>query len=197
MSNKDERNQRAKEFLNYLGEHYGELKYNLRKNVTFDPNIFDDVFTEAIIKCHRSIVENGTVIKDYKQYIFLATKNQYIFRQNQKRKHSERDVRGWFDNNEVEDESQHREERFSICTRGLQKLRGLLVEEFGEDRTDAFLRYMQKENRMNYSDLSQELNISKKEIRRMMYDFNEFLKTDERVSRLQDEIKTEIYGLYR
>lgn len=196
MSINDEREKKAKEFLKYVGEHYGELKYNLRKNITYDPQLFDDVFSEAILKCHRSITTYGTDIKDYKQYIFLATKNQYIFRQNQHRKHSKRDVRGFFENNEVIDESQHEEDRFKICAEGLDKLRSLLVEQFGDEKTDAYLRYMQRENRMNYAELSLELNISKKEIRRMMQDINNFISQDERIKALKDEIKNNIYGLY-
>lgn len=72
---------RGREFLRFVVAHERELRRALRKNVTYDPEIFDDVFSDAIVKVHDAIA-SGRDVGDYRQYFFVAAKFEYINRDN-------------------------------------------------------------------------------------------------------------------
>lgn len=81
MSNEEH----AREFLQYVARNEARLKKNLRKNITYNENIFDDVFQSTIIKVYDRIMK-GTVIKDFEQYFFIASKFEYINEDNKIKK---------------------------------------------------------------------------------------------------------------
>lgn len=81
MSNEEH----AREFLQYVAKNEARLKKNLRKNITYNENIFDDVFQSTIIKVYDRIMK-GTVIKDFEQYFFIASKFEYINEDNKIKK---------------------------------------------------------------------------------------------------------------
>ena len=67
---------KGKEFLDFVVKNEKRLKKNLMKNITYDENIFDDVFHDTILKVYETIVTKGDEcnIKDYEQYFFIASK---------------------------------------------------------------------------------------------------------------------------
>ena len=77
---------KGQQFLNYVGQNIKRLKKNLKKNITYDDGLFDDVFQESIIKIYDSIVKNNKDVGDYEKYFFISSKFNYIIRQNQERK---------------------------------------------------------------------------------------------------------------
>lgn len=77
--------QHAQEFLEYVAKNEKRLKKNLRKNITYDPYIFDDVFQDSILKVYDSIM-NGTVIEDFEKYFFIASKFSYFNADNKNKK---------------------------------------------------------------------------------------------------------------
>lgn len=83
--NSDEFEEHGKEFLEYVARNEARLKKNLRKNITYNENIFDDVFQSTIIKVYDRIMK-GTVIKDFEQYFFIASKFEYINEDNKIKK---------------------------------------------------------------------------------------------------------------
>lgn len=86
--------QHAQEFLEYVAKNEKRLKRNLRKNITYDPYIFDDVFQDSIIKVYDSIM-NGTVIEDFEKYFFIASKFSYFNADNKNKrniKQNDRDL---------------------------------------------------------------------------------------------------------
>lgn len=90
MSNEEH----GQEFLKFASENEQRLKNNLRKNITYNEDIFDDVFQETILRVHSAIM-NGTRIDDFEQYFFIASKFCYINEQNKERKkqeNSDRDI---------------------------------------------------------------------------------------------------------
>ena len=76
----------ADEFLRYIAENEKALKKALKKNITYDAEIFDDCWQESIIKVYNSIVKNDRYVDDFKNYSFMAFKWNYVNRQNQHRK---------------------------------------------------------------------------------------------------------------
>ena len=86
--------QHAQEFLEYVAKNEKRLKKNLRKNITYDPYIFDDVFQDSIIKVYDSIM-NDTVIEDFEKYFFIASKFSYFNADNKNKrniKQNDRDL---------------------------------------------------------------------------------------------------------
>lgn len=86
--------QHAREFLEYVAKNEKRLKKNLRKNITYDPYIFDDVFQDSILKVYDSIM-NGTVIEDFEKYFFIASKFSYFNADNKNKrniKQNDRDL---------------------------------------------------------------------------------------------------------
>ena len=81
MSNEEH----AREFLEYVARNEARLKKNLRKNITYNENIFDDVFQSTIIKVYDRIMK-GTIVKDFEQYFFIASKFEYINEDNKIKK---------------------------------------------------------------------------------------------------------------
>lgn len=88
MSNEEH----AREFFDFVEKNEKRLKRNLRKNITYDENIFDDVFQDAVIKVYEKIMD-GTHIDNFENYFFIASKFLYINTQNKERKKQEKDDR--------------------------------------------------------------------------------------------------------
>ena len=137
--------EKGAKFLEWVAEHQGEMKKALRKNCTYDPDIFDDVFGETILSVHSTIVKNNREIDNVKNYFFLALKWKYQTRQNQKRKHQSAtfspddwESLGGLDDGEEREAVEQRE--VSICD-ALTIMRECLVEEFGEEMTELFFSY--------------------------------------------------------
>ena len=68
---------RAGEFLHFIAENRAELWRAVRKNITYDPNLFDDAMAAAVVKVYNAI-ESGRDVADFKQYFFMAAKWEYI-----------------------------------------------------------------------------------------------------------------------
>ena len=75
---------RGREFLCFIADNEAELKRAVRKNITYDPELFDDAFHTAIVKVYNAI-ESGRDVADFKQYFFITAKWEYINRDNRSR----------------------------------------------------------------------------------------------------------------
>ena len=75
----------GREFLEYVANNEAKLKKNLRKNITYNPELFDDVFQDTIIRVHNTIMK-GQGIEDLEKYFFIASKFQYINEDNKDKK---------------------------------------------------------------------------------------------------------------
>ena len=68
---------RAGEFLHFIATHRAELWRAVKKNITYDPDLFDDAMVAAVVKVYNAI-ESGRDVADFKQYFFMAAKWEYI-----------------------------------------------------------------------------------------------------------------------
>ena len=78
-------NKHKDDFFKYVIEHENELRYALRKNITYDADIFDDVTCNTICRIAEYIVNKHVYIKDFKGLFFISAKREYIAMQNKKR----------------------------------------------------------------------------------------------------------------
>lgn len=73
------------DFLEFVAKNEKRLKKNLRKNITYNEEIFDDVFQTTIVKVYNYIMK-GNVIEDFEKYFFIASKWEYIAEDNKRKK---------------------------------------------------------------------------------------------------------------
>lgn len=78
-------NKHKDDFFKYVIEHERELKYALRKNITYDEELFDDVTADTLCRIGEYILRKQAYIKDFKGLFFISAKRQYIAVQNKKR----------------------------------------------------------------------------------------------------------------
>lgn len=93
-----DREKHKNDFFNYVIENEKVLQKALKKNITYDPDIFDDVTCNTIVRIAEYIVKNGVKINNFKFFFFIAAKREYIAEQNKKRGLTNSSNRDFFDN---------------------------------------------------------------------------------------------------
>ncbi len=169
--------EKGAKFLQWIADNEKEMRHALKKNCTFDPEIFDDVFSEAIINVYNTIVKNNQEIANIKNYFFLACKWQYQMRQNQHRKHIESAVRdNWhkltFIYTDIDEDAKERD-----IADALTKIKETLTDEFGEVNTEMFFYYWQGRvrNDMNYKMIAQKYNLTNNAVKRITNQMRDFV----------------------
>lgn len=75
-------------FFWWIQKRGAKMRRAIKKNVTYDPEIFEDVFSGTILKVAEKILA-GKEVADFEQYFFLSAKNNYIQEQNRQRRQIE------------------------------------------------------------------------------------------------------------
>lgn len=189
MSNEE----KAKDFLNYIAQNEKDLKYILAKNITFDKDIFDDVFNDTIIKVYNSILKNGTDVSDYKNYFYMALKWQYVLQHNRHTKYKNSSVRDYFDNNDIIEEETDEEERFNKIVDTIETIKDEIKAKYGEWYTTVFFEYYQSKatEGCSYNKLAAKLGISAKQIQMIIREIKQFVAEDETINKLKEILHTE------
>jgi len=189
MNNTNE--EKAQDFLNYIAKNEYTLKTALAKNVTFDKEIFDDVFHDTIIKVYNSILKNGTEVTDYKNYLFMSLKWQYVLADNKNKKYKNNVVRDWFDNNDILEEESEEEQRFKNVVEMIEFIKQRITEEYGEWYTTVFFEYykLKTTEGCSYKKLSAKLGISVVQITKIIQTIKKFVSEDDLIIRLKDLMK--------
>lgn len=185
--------EKAKDFLNYVAKNEKELKFILAKNVTYDKDIFDDVFNDTIIKVYNSILKNGTDVSDYKNYFFISMKWQYILQQNRHTKYKNSSVRDYFDNNDIIIEEETEEERFEKIVDTIEAIKNEIKEKYGEWYTTVFFEYYtcKATEGCSYQKLAAKLGITVKQIQMIIQEIKKFVAEDEYINKLKEILHTE------
>ena len=171
----------ANDFLKYVSENMNELKKAVKKNITNDNDLFDDGFNETIIKVYNSIVKNGTIIDNYKQYFFLACKFTFIYRQNKKRKEEAQAIRDYFDlNDDFLDDDFDEEERYCDIVDTIDKIKEDVTENLGEYYAEIYFTYMQLKSTqsISYKKLAAEKGISTRRVSQIIGMVKEYIKNN-------------------
>lgn len=191
MNNSNE--EKARDFLEYIAKNEHTLKTALAKNVTYDKDIFDDVFNDTIIKVYNSILKNGTEVTDYKNYFFTSLKWTYVLADNRNKRYKNNVVRDWFDNNDILEEDTEEETKFNNIVETIDFIRERITEEFGEWYATVFFEYytMKTTEGCSYKKLSAKLGISVVQISTIIQTIKKFVAEDESIIRLKDIMKLE------
>jgi len=187
---------KAREFLDYVVEHEKELKYSLAKNITFNKDIFEDVFSETILKVYNSILKNGTDVSDFKNYFFTSLKWTYVYRDNKNKKHKNQSVRDWFENNDIIEEDTNEEERFENTTNTLQSLKDKVTEKFGSWYCTVYFTYynLKVTEGCSYGKLSTKLGIPTKQISTIIRTVRDYINTDEEIIEIKRKFTENAYN---
>ena len=84
------------DFMLYVWNNLDSLNYALRKNITYDPEIYDDEKKKKECRISEYIVNKKVFIKDFKGMFFLSAKRQYVAEQNKKREREKKSDREYF-----------------------------------------------------------------------------------------------------
>lgn len=84
------------DFMLYVWNNLDALNYALRKNITYDPDLYDDVTADTLCRIGEYIINKKVFIKDFKGMFFLSAKRQYVAEQNKKRDRDSKNDREYF-----------------------------------------------------------------------------------------------------
>ena len=183
MSNEEH----GQEFLQFVAANEERLKKNLRKNITYNPDIFDDVFQDSIIKVYNAI-EKGARIKDFEQYFFIASKFCYINADNKVKNRMKQDDREIFpdidqDERFAEEDNgwQIKEDRNNRINELMRYLSKRLNEVFSPRECDIFLIYYRLKSEkagVSYKKLAKILETDVKEVTNIIQKIKSYIKQD-------------------
>lgn len=195
MNNED----KAKDFLNFIAQNEKEMRFILAKNVTYDKDIFDDVFNDTIIKVYNSILKNSTDVSDYKNYFFTSLKWTYVLADNRNKKYKNSSVRDYFDNNDIIVEEETEEERFEKIVDTIEVIKNEIKEKYGEWYTTVFFEYYtcKATEGCSYQKLAAKLGITVKQIQMIIKEIKKFVAEDETINKLREILHTEDGSIYK
>lgn len=133
------------DFMMYVWNNLDDLNYCIRKNITYDDEIYDDVTSDTLVRLAEYIVRKRVKVKDFKNLFFISAKRQYIAEQQKKRDKQKLNNRDFFDN--IFNGLEKREEK-----RDLDKYYSLvndvsMADEVKAEKTHKLFRYL--EQRLN------------------------------------------------
>ena len=179
--------QHGQEFLQFVADNEARLKKNLKKNITYNPDIFDDVFQDTIIKVYDRIMK-GTIVKDFEQYFFIASKFQYINEDNKVKKRlkvEDREIDTDDDRFAEEDNGwKIKEERNENINELFRFLSKRLNEVFSPAEADIFLIYYRLKSEkagISYKKMTKITGRSFSEISQIIQRCKRFIKEDKEI----------------
>lgn len=202
------------DFFKFVIENEKELQKALKKNITYDPDIFDDVTANTIVRIAEYILEHGIKINNFKYFFFIAAKREYITTQNKKRGLTNNSNRDFFDNifnglekrekkedlniyyqmlNDDDDiiESEKKAEKIHRLFEYLEKK---LNDNFPPDEADIFLIYFRLKSEkkgISYKKMAMLLDKDLKYITNVIKKIKKFIKENEDIQNKKKEIMKE------
>lgn len=195
---KDKRTDLTKQFFEWVSdkENINKARKALAKNTTFNPDIFDDVFQDTIIKVYNAI-RNGNDIRDFKNYFFISLKFNYIIKDNQTKNNQKKIVRfDWDDVDKYDriDDSDIEELELNdkIENMAYEKLRAVLIKTFSQFEADIFLNYSLnklKNGAYSYKTVAKYYGLDLKEVARIILKIKKWLVQSEEIQKIKNQLK--------
>ena len=145
------------DFFKYIIDNEKELQKALKKNITYDPDIFDDVTCNTIVRIAEYIMKNEIRIDNFKYFFFICAKREYIAEQNKKRGLTNSSNRDFFDNIFNGLEKREKQEDLDIYYSMLNNDEDIMVEETKADKVHRLFEYLEK--KLNETFLPDEADI--------------------------------------
>lgn len=179
------------DFYQYIIRNERQLKQEVRKNITYEPELFDEAYSDTIVKVANAILVNHKIIDDFRYYFFISFKQNYIQMQNKRRKIEKMKTYGYADCEGLIIEDFDNEERYDR----IRKLLGWLTEylecHFPPSEVDIYVVYYflkVGKNRVSYQKMADIYDVDLKYITNVIQNIKRFVKNDLNITNKKQEI---------
>lgn len=205
--------QHGRDFLDFVAKNEKRLKKNLRKNITYDEDLFEDAYQNTILKVYDKIM-SGTYIDDFENYFFIASKWEFIGQQTKyRRKLQEEDSNILFDIahgletngcgltedgqriiskiTEEDDEWKEKEERNNNILTLFSYISKRLNEHFSPAECDIFLIYYRLKSEkkgISYKKMANITGRTFKEISTIIQKIKKFIQNDDEIQNIKQKL---------
>lgn len=205
-------NAHKNDFMMYVWNNHAMLCKAIKKNITMDDELFDDVTADTLCRIGEYIMNKHVFVKDFKALFFLSAKRQFIAEQTKKRDKLKRGNRDFFDNifnglekrenkndlniyYEMLESDTLNEERKAERTHKLFKyLENKLNEEFEGNEVDIFLIYFRLKSEkkgISYKKLAKIMDKDVKYITKTIVKIKKYIKESEEIQENKKKIMNE------
>lgn len=182
------------DFYQYIIRNEKQLKQEVRKNITYEEELFDEAYSDTIVKVANAILVNHKVIEDFRYYFFISFKQNFIQLQNKKRKIDKLKTYGYKDCEGLIIENYDNEERYERIRILFKWLSDYLEEHFPPNEVDIYIVYYflkVGKNRVSYKKMADIYDVELKYITNVIQNIKRFVKNDEIINKKKEEI---LYG---
>ncbi len=179
------------DFYNYIITHEKQLKQEVRKNITYEEELFDEAYSDTIVNVANAILVNQKIIKDFRYYFFISFKKNFIQLQNKKRKIDKLKTYGYKDCEGLIIEDYDNEERYDRIRILFKWLSDYLEEHFPPNEVDIYIVYYflkVGKNRVSYKKMADIYDVELKYITNVIQNIKRFVKNDEIINKKKEEI---------
>ena len=179
------------DFYQYIIRNEKQLKQEVRKNITYEEELFDEAYSDTIVKVANAILVNHKVIEDFRYYFFISFKQNFIQLQNKKRKIDKLKTYGYKDCEGLINEDYDNEERYDRIKILFKWLSDYLEEHFPPNEVDIYIVYYflkVGKNRISYKKMADIYDVELKYITNVIQNIKRFVKNDEIINKKKEEI---------
>ena len=182
------------DFYQYIIRNEKQLKQEVRKNITYEEELFDEAYSDTIVKVANAILVNHKIIEDFRYYFFISFKQNFIQLQNKKRKIDKLKTYGYKDCEGLIIEDYDNEERYGRIRILFKWLSDYLEEHFPPNEVDIYIVYYflkVGKNRVSYKKMADIYDVELKYITNVIQNIKRFVKNDEIIKEKKEKI---LYG---
>lgn len=182
------------DFYQYIIRNEKQLKQEVRKNITYEEELFDEAYSDTIVKVANAILVNHKVIEDFRYYFFISFKQNFIQLQNKKRKIDKLKTYGYKECEGLIIEDYDNDERYDRIKILFKWLSDYLEEHFPPNEVDIYIVYYflkVGKNRVSYKKMAEIYDVELKYITNVIQNIKRFVKNDEIINKKKEEI---LYG---
>lgn len=179
------------DFYQYIIRNEKQLKQEVRKNITYEEELFDEAYSDTIVKVANAILVNHKVIEDFRYYFFISFKQNFIQLQNKRRKIDKLKTYGYKDCEGLINEDYDNEERYDRIKILFKWLSDYLEEHFPPNEVDIYIVYYflkVGKNRVSYKKMADIYDVELKYITNVIQNIKRFVKNDEIINKKKEEI---------
>lgn len=179
------------DFYQYIITHEKQLKQEVRKNITYEQELFDEAYSDTIVKVANAILVNHKVIEDFRYYFFISFKQNFIQLQNKKRKIDKMKTYGFKDCEGLIIEDFDNEERYERIRILFKWLADYLEQHFPPNEVDIYIVYYflkVGKNRVSYKKMADIYDVELKYITNVIQNIKRFVKNDQIIKEKKEMI---------
>lgn len=183
------------DFYDYITDNYEQSRHEVMKNITYDPDIFDDAYNDTVIKV-ANVINEGREIEDIRYYFFISLKWNYINMQNRKRRMLSRTT-GVMPDGERDTgralllDEEYSEERYEKVMTLWDFISEKLERQFEPGEVDIYLIYYKLKSTgssLSYKKLSDITGIPVKDITNIIQKLKKFVRNDEEIKEMKKSL---------